>query len=74
MWQKNYNKGKLSLDKNYTDLGWQKHSGNSDEIKKCHDLNHSHREFDNSTYLNRCSDVIYICDKCKIYWHVDMSD
>ncbi len=62
------------LPEGYKDLGCQLHSGNSEEIKKCYEAGHEHREFDNSLYRYRCTDVIYICDKCKIVWHVDMSD
>jgi hypothetical protein len=58
----------------YTDLGWQLYSGNSEEVKKCHDLRHKRKEFDNSLYLNRCTEVIYICDECKNIYHIDMSD
>lgn len=43
-----------------------------DERTLCH--HKKIREFDNSYYLNRCTDVIYICDECKIFWRVDMSD
>lgn len=58
----------------YIDLGWQLHTGNSVEVKKCHDLSHKRAEFDNSLFLYRCTDVIYICDICKNIYHIDMSD
>jgi hypothetical protein len=58
----------------YTDLGWQLHSGNSEEVKKCHDLGHRRKEFDNSLHLHRSTDVIFICDECKNIYHIDMSD
>ena len=58
----------------YKNLGWQRHSGNSEEISKCHKLGHNRREFDNSLYKYRCTDIINICDECKIVWHIDMSD
>lgn len=78
--QKNPNAGKWKLPDGYKDLGWQLHSGNSPELKSCYkELGHSQksgerREFDNSLYLYRCTDVVYICDICKIVHHVDMSD
>ena len=58
----------------YKDLGWQLHIGNSDEVKKCHDMGHRRKQFDNSLYLNRCTEAIYICDECKNIYHIDMSD
>jgi len=72
--QRNPNHNKWQLPKGYKDLGWQLHTGNSDEVKKCYELGHTKREFDNSLYTHRCTDVIYICDECKIVWHIDMSD
>lgn len=79
--QKNPKAGKFILPAGYKDLGWQLHRGNSEEIANCVKLGHNDhrnenhwREFDNSMYLNRCTDVITICDTCKIVWHIDMSD
>lgn len=74
MAEKNPNANKFKLPEDYKDLGWQLHSGNCEEIKKCHEKGHKRREFDNSLYKRRCTDVIYICDECKIVWHIDMSD
>jgi hypothetical protein len=82
MLAKNPNSGKWKLPYGYKDLGWQLHCGNSAEIRKCVDLFHHNvfsieyciEQFDNSLYKNRCTDLICFCDKCKIAWHVDMSD
>jgi hypothetical protein len=83
MLQKNPKYGTWKLPGGYRDLGWQRHSDNCDEIANCVELDHNNhtnflkrhwREFDNSLYLNRCTDIITICDKCKIVWHTDMSD
>ena len=47
---------------------------NASELKKCREAGHIRRKFDNSKYLYRCNDVVYICDQCKNVHHVDMSD
>lgn len=73
-WTKNPDAGKWKLPEGYKDLGWQLHSGNSEEVRICKELKHKRREFDNSFYLCRCTDVIYICDECKHVYHIDMSD
>ena len=70
---RNPNGGKFSLPKGYADLGWQLSLGN-ENTKRCKDLGHKRRTFDNSLYLYRRTDVIYICDECKNVHHVDMSD
>ena len=63
----------------YTDLnycnGWD-HSEETkpDSYKKCRIQKHKIRECDNSYSLNRGTDIISICDECKIFWHTDMSD
>ena len=79
--ERNPNYNKFQLPKGYRDLGWQRHSGECDEIANCVKLGHNKRknkdhwrEFDNSLYMHRCTDVIKICDACKIIWHIDMSD
>ena len=79
--QRNPKSGTWVLPAGYRDLGWQLHSGNCQEIANCvknghnNRMNEKHwREFDNSLYLHRWSDIIYICDECKIVWHIDMSD
>lgn len=69
----NPNGNKFVLPKGYTDLGWQL-DFNASELKKCREAGHIRREFDNSKYLYRCNDVVYICDQCKNVHHVDMSD
>lgn len=78
---RNPNAGKWKLPDGYKDLGWQKHPGNNEEVKQCCEkghnnlMNETHQmEFDNSLFLNRCTDVVRICDECKIVWHIDMSD
>ena len=58
----------------YVDLGWQLTSQNNDEVKRCHELGHKRKEFDNSLRLYRSTDVISICDECKNIYHIDMSD
>jgi hypothetical protein len=57
----------------YRDIGWQVGLENPDK-KKCYEAKHQLREFDNSLYLYRCTDVVKICDICKIVDHTDMSD
>jgi len=58
----------------YIDLGWQLHSSTSKELKHCEDQGHQRREYDNSIYCNRGTNIIYICDKCLNFFHIDMSD
>ncbi len=79
--QRNPNAGKFQLPEGYRDLGWQLYSGNSEEVANCIKLGHNDmktekhwREFDNSLYLSRCTDVVTICDECKTVRHTDMSD
>lgn len=76
--ERNLDCGKWKLPDGYKDLGWQLHSGNSEEIKKCFENGHNAekklRHFDNSLFRFKCTDYITICDECKIIWHVDMSD
>ena len=57
----------------YQDLGWQLDRDNHARVK-CATAKHKTREFDNSLYLRRCTDVITICDECKTVHHTDMSD
>ena len=75
---RNPNANKFVLTTDYKDIGWQISLDNEDK-KKCHELGHSIKdgqmhEFDNSLFLWRCTDVITICDVCKIVYHTDMSD
>ncbi|MFA5299634.1 MAG: hypothetical protein WC389_15705 [Lutibacter sp.] len=72
--QRNPNSGKWSLPSGYTDLGWQRHSGECKEIADALAKGYKIREFDNSLYQNRCTDVVNIIDDAKIVWHIDMSD
>lgn len=57
----------------YTDLGWQLNRDNP-ALVRCEELEHKRRRHDNSLYINRATDVIYICDECKNFHHVDSSD
>lgn len=72
--ERNPKHGKFEKPEGYNDLGWQLHSGNSEEVKRHIDEKHQSREYDNSLYMYRCTDVITICDQCKAIWHTDMSD
>ena len=56
----------------YADLGWQ--LWDTPELNTCEAAGHKRRQVDNSLYLHRGTDVIYICDECKNLHHVDMSD
>lgn len=71
--QRNPNANGFVKPSGYTDLGWQLNSTN-ENLKICRESNHKTREFDNSLYKYRCTDVITICDECKIVYHTDMSD
>lgn len=72
--ERNPNAGKFVPPDGYKDLGWQRHKGECREIADALYMGYKTRQFDNSTYLYRCTDVIYIIDEAKIYWHIDMSD
>lgn len=72
--ERNQNHNKFVLPEGYTNLGWQRHSGNCIEIKDALEKGYSIKSFDNSIYKCRCTDVVYIIDEAKIAWHVDMSD
>lgn len=73
--QPNPNANKFVLPEGYRDIGWQMTLENPDYAAcvVAHQWK-DRREFDNSTFRNRCTDVITICDTCKIVWHTDMSD
>jgi len=43
------------------------------EYCACKDKKHNVREIDNGAYLNRGTDTVYVCDECKLVWHVDSS-
>jgi hypothetical protein len=71
--ERNPNANKFRPSEGFRDLGWQLHP-DQDDVKKCHEAGHKTREFDNSLFRFRCTDVITICDQCKHYYHTDMSD
>lgn len=70
----NYNTWKFKKPMGYKDLG---HAGFMDkenaQLAKAAHIDGKIREYDNSMYLYRCTDVIQISDKYKVFWHVDMS-
>ena len=70
--ERNPNAGKFVLPKGYTDVGWQMKGIKATEA--CRAANHKTREFDNSLFRYRCTDVVTICDECKTVRHTDMSD
>ena len=72
--EKNPNAGKFVLPDGYTDLGYQVSSRNNTTVAACRAAEHITREFDNSLYRYRCTDVITLCDECKTIRHTDMSD
>ena len=57
----------------YKDLGWQL-SPDTPELVACRAAGHTRRSVDNSLYMYRGTDTIYICDRCKNLHHVDCSD
>lgn len=78
--QRNPNAGKFVKPEGYKDLGWQVGISNVDFLK-CFTAGHMDmrseyavKEFDNSLFLHRCTDVVRICHTCKHVWHTDMSD
>jgi hypothetical protein len=77
--ERNPDHGKFVKPEGYTDIGWQMND-NVEAYKKCRDLGHNdyraghRRKYDNSLYRYRATDIITICDTCKIIWHTDMSD
>ena len=53
----------------YKDRGWA-----NGGVPYC-DCDRSHKEeYDNSMFVMRGTDIIYICHNCKSFLHVDMSD
>lgn len=70
---KNPDYNKFVLPEGHTDLGllW---NTPIKEVTKCNELGHKKTTFNNSLYLHGGTDVIYICDECKIVYHVDSSD
>lgn len=73
-WQRNPDAEKFVMPAGYTSLGWQVDPRISPEKIACRNAGHRTREFDNSTFKHRCTDVITICDECKYVHHTDMSD
>jgi hypothetical protein len=71
--ERNPNYGNFHQTPGSKDLGWQL-SGTEKELVTCRQSGHKTREFDNSHYKFRCTDVITICDECKYFYHTDMSD
>ena len=65
----------------YKDLGWQEYLSECKEIANCVKLGHYNHgnkkyweEFDNSLNLHIYTYEIKICTKCKIIWHIYISD
>jgi ribosomal protein L37AE/L43A len=59
----------------YTDYGFINFMKEYPEkLQQCIKSKHICRYIDNSLFQNRGTDNIYICDKCKIIYHVDCSD
>lgn len=73
MAQRNPKANTFAKPAGYTDLGWQV-SRDNESRKACMDAKHKTKEFDNSLYMHRGTDVITICDECKTVRHTDMSD
>ena len=71
--ERNPNADKFMQPTGYTNLGWQL-MGNDTRLAACRAAGHKTREFDNSLYRYRCTDVVTICDECKHVYHTDMSD
>jgi hypothetical protein len=73
MASRNPNYRQFVLPDGYTDVGYV-NFGPIERVNQCVASKHELREFDNSMYQSRSTDVIKICDTCKIVWHIDMSD
>lgn len=61
----------------YDDLGWYQYE--HPRVLACRELGHSMkdgqiRSISNSLYMHRGTDEITVCDECKYFYHVDMSD
>ena len=67
-------------EQGFKSLGWQVHTGNCEELKKCFEAGHmSHqgeekRKVRDIQHNPRGTDVTYWCEECKIYWKIDMGD
>jgi len=64
----------LAQTKGYEDCGWQMKGINHPKTVACKAAGHKMRSIDNSLYQYRGTDRVYICDKCKIFRHIDSSD
>jgi len=72
--QRNPNHGTFSIPAGFKDLGWQLDPYKTPEKIACREAGHKIKEFDNSLYLHRGTDIITICEECKYVHHTDMSD
>ena len=73
MWTKNPNHINKFTIPGYEDIGSQC-CHNNPRLISCRDAKHKRREIDNSYHQYRADDIIYICDDCKNFYHIDMSD
>lgn len=69
----NPNAGKFVAPDGYKDIGWNR-CKSVPEINDCLALGHWPAAFDNSPLLNRGTDIVFSCDECCYFHHVDMSD
>lgn len=69
----NPNANKFIPPDGYKNIGWQIR-GTEPEVVLCRELKHKTKEFDNSNFMMRCTDIVTICDECKYFYHTDMSD
>ena len=69
--ERNPNANKFAMPQGYTDLGWQVTSANCEIVAKCREDKHLTKNYDNSLYKFRGTDVITICDICKTVYHID---
>lgn len=75
--ERNPKHGTFMKPDGYRDLGWQLRKESCPDYAKCVEAGHNRgkwREFDNSLFVCRGTDIITICDECKTIWHTDMSD
>lgn len=67
--------GNFKIPEDYKNLGWVNNwKSQPEELKKCNELNHKLKHIDNSIFKGRGTDDIYICEECKILYHIDSSD
>lgn len=72
--QRNPDANKFVAPAGYENIGWQMTMEGNEKFKHCVEAKHKRREFDNSLYMYRCTDLVTLCDECKIIYHTDMSD